>query len=446
MNKIDKNNYFYKEIVCNKNKIIRYFSFEELSALQFIDSLFFLKEYFKEENKFNLSDGEIKIYSLNNLQIIFNRILKRFLQSRFDKYWIVFIKKELNKYLIFRNIFLNNKYSLNPKLIFEYKDSFSLMIDLYQDLNNLKGQVSSHLDLKNKSIEIKHRFEYNNFKNLGWQYKTIHFLQKQINKKLHKFIDCFLIHGSFATKDFLENWSDLDVVIILNNKIFQNVNNLKYVKMKIQKLSLLCQKIDPLAHHLFSFLTKFDLNYYPSYLFPSTLYDYSLLLNGQTKININLRSDKYDKIQIMNNFVNYFRNKVLNQQYSKNHACWKNDVAHLMLWPSFMLQSKNIYISKKYSFKRAKKEFPQIDFGIIDQATQIMKDWSRSNILKYYPDSLFVFLPFKFNQVIINRYKRYLNNKSPQQTSKEIETFTKNALLFLEKTFNSILKDLKNEN
>ena len=427
-------------------KIKNYFLFQELEDIAFIDPLFLLEKHFNNKNNFSLSDKEIKIYSLNNLQSTFNRILDRFLQIRFDKYWIIFIEKELNKYLIFRNVFLNNQYSFNPKPVFSLKNQTLLIINLYKDLNNLKRQILPSLDLEKKSIKIKQRFKYNNFSNLGWQYKTIYFLQKQINKRLSKFIDCFLVHGSFATKDFLENWSDLDTKIILNDFVFESSSNLDYVQKWFKKLSLLCDKIDPLAHHRFSFLTKFDLNYYPSYLFPLILYDYSLLLNGQTKIDVNLRIDKYDKIQAMSNFVNYFRNKISNEQYSKNKSNWKNDLSHLMLWPSFMLQSKNIYVYKKYSFERAKKEFFQIDFSIVDQATQIIKGWSRNNILKYYPDFLFNFFPFRLNQIIFNQYKKYLNNKSLQQTSKEVKIFTKDASLFLEKTFILILKNLKNEN
>ncbi|MHA1751333.1 MAG: hypothetical protein ACTSYZ_03100 [Candidatus Helarchaeota archaeon] len=438
-----KNKYIHKEIFYPQEKISRYFLPLEIELLPFIHPLFFIHAYFREGKHFGIDKKELKIYAFNNLQIIFNKILKRFLQATKDEYYINFTKRELHKYLIFRDILLNRKYSLNPKIIFDTRNKVQLIIDLYQDLNKLKKQIESNLKLQKKHINIKEQFDYNNFKNLGWQYKVINFLQQQTRKNLSQFINYFLIHGSFATRDFLENWSDLDTLVILNDRIFQSIHNLNYAKKYFRKLGLLCYKIDPLAHHQFMFLTNFDLNYYPSFIFPPVLYHYALLINGQPEITINIRPDKYEKIQIMSNFVNYFREKVLKERYSENNFSWKNDLAHIMLWPSLLLQSKNIYIYKKFSFQRAKREFPQIDFKIVDWATEIMKNWSRPNILKYYPNFFFMFLPFYFNKIIINVYIKYLNTLPLSQNSKEIKIITKKALSFLENSFSLILKKLK---
>lgn len=281
-------------------------------------------------------------------------------------------------------------------------------------------------------IKIK-RFEYNSFKNLGWQYKAIHFLQKQVDKKLNKFINCFFIHGSFVTKDFLEDWSDLDAKVIFNYPINP------FAKKLIKKLSLICYKIDPLTHHLFSIISEDDLKYYSNSWLPPSLYKYSLLLNGKSEIVINLKEDK-GNIERMRSFIGYFRDKVSNGEYSKTKADWKNDVAHILLWPSFLLQAKGIVIYKKYSFERVKKEFSKIDFSIVDQATQIRKNWRQVNLLRYYPNFLFLVFPFRLNQIIINRHRKYLNRR-PKQTQEEIKVFTQNALLFLEKSYDLILKD-----
>jgi len=193
------------------------------------------------------------------------------------------------------------------------------------------------------------------------------------------------------------------------------------------------------------FLTNFDLDNYPSFVFPPVLYNESLLLFGQSELNINLRSDKYEKIQAMSNFINYFRDKSLTHQYSQIKGHWKNDLAHLMLWPCFMLQAKGICVYKKYSFGKVKKEFPNVDFCIIDQASDIMKQWSSFNILRYYPNFLFTFLPFRFNQIIINRYRKFINYLPLQINELNVERFTQKALIFLEDTFDLILRNLKNE-
>lgn len=379
-----------------------------------------------------------KINSLNNLQIIFNRVLERFLQTvPQDRSLCGFIQNNLSDYLKLRGAF-------KSRVSFESKNQPQLIIDLYQDLNQLKKEISPKLEFK--KISIVNRFDYDRFKNLGWQYRVIYFLQKQIDKKLNKFVNCFLVHGSFATRDFLEDWSDLDTKIVLKDTIFESTENLNYARKQFAKLSFLCDKIDPLSHHRFSFLTDFDLNYYSRFFLPLVVYKHSLLLNGVSEIRINLRNDKQEQIRQMNNFVDYFRNKVLNKTYSRNLSCWKDDLAHIMLWPCLMLQAKGISVYKKYSFEKSKQEFPSLDFSLVDEATAIMRDWFRPNVLRYYPNFLFTFLPFRLNQTIVNQYRNYLNRRSIQQTAEEVERFTERSLSFLEESFGLISNNLGNEN
>src|SRR3989344_3400405 len=216
---------------------------------------------------------EPKRESLNNLQNIFHRILERYLQTS-DKYYLNFIQDELPRYLSIRN----SEFSFYSKPVFKANPSnqSQLIIDLYNDLNEIKIQILAELNLKSS----------------GWQYQVIHFLQKESSKRLNQFITSFLIHGSFATGDFLKDWSDLDTKIILNDFVFQSSRHLDYAAKWFRKLSLLCDKIDPLSHHRFSFLTNFDLSYYPAFFLPKEVYNYALLLNGQPEIKINLRPDK----------------------------------------------------------------------------------------------------------------------------------------------------------
>ena len=438
-----KNKYIHKELIYPNEKISRYFAPLEWRYLPYIDSLFFLTAYFKGKD-FGINERDLKIYCLNNLQNIFCRILGYFLESRFDKCYQSSIKEKMNKYLIFRNVFLNNPYSANPEPVFDLDNQSQLIIDLYQDLNQLKKKIVDQLDLRESSLNIKKQFDANCLRESAWQYKTIHFLQKKVSQELNSLVISCFIHGSFATEDFLENWSDLDTVFILNNKIFDKIDYLNRARRKLRKLSLLCDKIDPISHHRFFFLTQFDLSYYPSFVFPPVIADYAMLLVGQKEIKINLRPDKYEKIQIMSNFVNYFRDKILNQKYSQDQIHWKNDLAHVMLWPTFMLQAKGISVYKKHSFERVKKEFPEIDFKIVDRATILMENWSRTNLLRYYPNSLFALLPFRLNQIIINQQRRYLNRRI-KQSFREIKQFTQKSLIFLEQSMELVLNKIKNE-
>ena len=428
-----KEDYIYKEVVIGSHKIGRHFSAKEMEFLPSIDSLFFIDTYLKEGKNFNLSEREIKEYCLNNLQTIFYRILNRFLQAVNEYHLNKFIKEQLQFYLFFRKVVSEDKKT-------DYKKPTELVISLYQDLNEVKNRLNP--EVFQQKAATSNKYNHGEFKKSGWQYSTINFLKKRTEKKLNKFITCFLVHGSFATRDFLENWSDLDTLIILNAKTFENTRNLDLVRKEFRKLAFLCHKINPPAHHHFDFFTDFDLNYYPSYLFPPVLYDYALLLFGVTELNLKLRDDRHEKIQILANFVHYFRRKVMRQEYSKKAYEWKNDLGKIMLFPTLLLQAKNINLYKKYSFTMAEKEFPQIDFSVVKQATQMMKDWPNHNLLRYYPNFLFNLLPAIYHRVAFGPYLKYLIRLPVRQSRKDIETISKEGLSFFEKSFNLILQNL----
>ena len=343
-----------------------------------------------------------KEYCLSELQMVFNKMLTNFLEMGPDKYYFKSIENGLNKYSSLRNIHLKEK---NPS---------EIIISIYNDLKKFKKEII--VETKKVPVKINNKFIYPEFKKLGWQYNVINFIQKKVDKKINNFIKIFLIHGSFATKDFVSNWSDLDTKIILNDNVFENSSNLEYVQKWMRKLSLLCDKIDPLSHHRLSFLTEFDLEYYPSFIFPPILYKYSLLLNGKSDLEIHLRNNKIEK----NNLI-----KKLIEQFEKNTNIkslkeWKNNLSCIMLWPTLMLQAKGLEIYKKDSFIKVKKEFPEINFDVIDQATEKMKKWKRINLLKYYPNFLFTLMPFRFNQIVVNRYRRYFNKNIKDNDVRDI--------------------------
>ena len=104
-----------------------------------------------------------------------------------------------------------------------------------------------------------------------------------------------------------------------------------------------------------------------------------------------------------------------------------------MLWPTLILQIKGIEIYKKNSFNKVKKEFPEIDFSVVDQATEKMKNWKRINLLKHYPNFLFTLMTFRFNQIIVHRYIKYFNKHTKDR---EIQDIKNKALRLFEKTFN----------
>lgn len=378
---------------------------------------------------------DLRFSSFDEMQRIFNVVLRKFFKTP-DELVLDAISNELRDYTNFkRNILhIEVKSKANP---------YEVIIGMYNDLLSLlPNSIATSNGLE---ISINKTFDYDKFKKSAWQYKTIRFLQSEAKKHLMPYIDVFLIHGSFATRDFLKNWSDLDTLMVLNNKTFASVGDLKFVKKELRKMALALYKIDPLAHHEFIFLTDLDLKYYPQFLFPAVLFDYSVRILGKDKIKIQLRDDKYDRTHVALKMLNYFKSKKDKNEYSKNNFFWKNDLSMMMLWPSLILQAKDIFVYKKYSFELVKKEFPTLDFLVIDEATKIMRQWRRINLLKFYPDAFFSFLPYIINRKIIGLHRKLSMRAKPKESMTEIKKITDNFIILAERGFD-LIKNINNEN
>lgn len=342
--------------------------------------------------------------NLNQTQLKFNRKLGLFLNAR---------KIPLNICI--------------KDIIFLYKD-FSTRVKNFE------------LPSEDRVVTAKERFSFQDTFKLSRKYKIISLMQDSLNE-VKDLIESVYIQGSFATKDFLENWSDLDVIIVWNANLFKKKENLLRARKVIRKAQLYFYQVDPLAHHSFHMCTVADLDYYPQSIFlPLVVFENSSLLLGKNQLTFKIREDYREQINIISKLVGYFESKLKNP--SRNLYDFKLDVAHILLSPSFLLQSKGIYVYKKFSFDIAKREFPQLDFEIVDWASKIRKSWRTPNILKYYPYVLWKFLPVLFNIIFIHLYTRLIRRKKINiLTEKEVKEFTNKSYIFLKSILKSVQSD-----
>lgn len=289
-------------------------------------------------------------------------------------------------------------------------------------------------ELPESEVVVGERLDDRPLQGASWQYRVIGFIRREVEKKLSLYLQSFIIHGSFATRDFISGWSDLDTQIILTDRVFESVFHLNAARKTFRRLSLLCDKIDPLCHHRFSFLTQFDLRYYPQYFLPLEVYRYGFALLGENKLKVRLREDQEEKRERMKNFVSYFQKRVADEKYRPNQAEFKNDLAHLLLWPSLLLELKGLGVYKRGSFEKAKQEFPTLDFSIIDRVSAMRKDWREVNFLRYYPNWFLVFLPFWWNRMVVAICRRFAGRRSLGHARPEIREVIRQGLSFMEKS------------
>lgn len=298
----------------------------------------------------------------------------------------------------------------------------SKLVGQYQQLKQLRSSLL--LELQDKNLAVPETFDYKRLKNLSPAYGVVKLMREKVFP-IRDFVRTFIIHGSYATQDFIPDWSDLDTMIILKDQTFDSADNLIKVKKVFLKVGILCYWIDPLAHHQLSFVTEFDLGYYPQAFLPLSSYENGLLLLGQGDLCFRLRDDEPERQIMFERFKNHFWHKIEKQEWSQNKYDWKNDLAHVFLLPSLVLQTKGIYVYKRDSFLESRQFFTDLENDLLQKATNIMREWRVANFVRYLPASFVLGLPQRLSRIIVKAFRLPSLRSSPDEGPAEIAEFTK---------------------
>jgi len=298
---------------------------------------------------------------------------------------------QLNQVQIKFHKLINNYFQLPG----ESGNRFSLFSKLYTNLNSLKNKT----DIKTKSFKIEKikKFEFNQYKKFSKKYLNIDFLAKKVRGK--KYIDYLLIHGSYATRDFINNWSDLDIIVVLSDNIFRDEKLFNQACSFFRKISLICYRFDLLAHHRFVFITNFDLKYYPQSFLPLVVYQNCFDLSGRFgQLNFEVRDDYFEKWRILRTSLDYL--KEISQKKKITLWQYKKSLSIVLILPSLLLELKNIYLYKRHSFDSVKKEFPDLDVSLVDDVSKKRVYWKLPWHSFYLSKYLIMFLPIKISNFL----------------------------------------------
>ena len=422
---MDNPPYTYKEVMLGGVRYGRYFSAQELASLPLVDPVFFVAAYRAGEDNFGYSSEQFEAYCANARQLSFNTLLRRYFKAT---------KRELSsitQLALTRYTFFETKPGFTDKYL--HQNPNQILIAVYKDLIASQATLSTGTTVNNLALRS---FRYEEYRKLGWQYAVINELKKQI-EQLAPDVKTFLLHGSFASKDFLPAWSDLDTVVILGGRVFDDETALERLRVELLKLSLLLKKIDPLSHHGFHIFTEAELDYYPTALLPPVIFKDSLLLAGSS-LSIKPRFSRAEVIANIFDFANHFRAQVVTGSLSKNDYEWKNDISRVLLLPALLLQASGETISKKASFERARSAFPSLDLSAVSLATSLMKKWQTRNLLRFYPNIFFTLLPYQLNRKIIQLSGRFNKNNISQDQTKD---YTRKFATLFDSALDLILKN-----
>ncbi|MFC2051603.1 nucleotidyltransferase domain-containing protein [Chloroflexota bacterium] len=452
-----ENSYVKKSVKLGDSEIISFLRSSELPFLAYLNPWIFIFEVLKGANRLHIPI-DLREYVFNAMQGMFARMCYRLFQWGYEEEYLRgFIRTSLFHYLVLRNVYRNNNWVTKKELLIqglppEFRVNCALVLNDSRNMKDYYGMlICTHDDLKQliktsgfetKEVVVPNPelFDRGKYSDSWGKYDSISTLQGEM-QKLTPYLDLAFVHGSFATQDFAKG-SDLDCAVFLNPSVFQDTKTVERVSKELTRLSLIGYKIDVMAHHRLSIFTDVDLMYYPESRTPKVLFEYGVSLwKRNEQIRINLRNDDVERMQDFWSRLYYFRNKLRQNNFSTNILSWKADVSHITFVPALALQAIDIHVYKKYSFDLVKEHFPNVDWSIIDEASQYRNEWGDTiNLLRYYPNRLIMSMPYRVNKAIYERARMAANKKTRIPDRKVIEVFTRRAYELLERVWEEILR------
>jgi len=269
------------------------------------------------------------------------------------------------------------------------------------DIGKLSGLISNQFN------QIPVKKNNNNFKNQLFvpkldlsklendNYKSI---LKTIESKIIScegdYIKHFLLHGSLASNDYVDDWSDLDTWVVLNDSKLKLVKDLEFLFYFFKDLNNHIFEIDPLAHHGFITLLESDLYNYGNDIMPIEVLREAKSFIGDDNIGYDMKDTSKLEIKrllhIKKLFLN-FNSKGIFESHAKNDRYLTIDMINnnigmyqlkyiislIASIPSLYLSSINKPVYKRDSFKNFTAEFGK--FKILEKVTYIRDNFHKYN-------------------------------------------------------------------
>jgi len=235
------------------------------------------------------------------------------------------------------------------------------------------------------------------------------YLKEVLN--IRKFVECdtnyikdVIVHGSIATLDYVENWSDLDLMVILDEQALKTEYDYRSAKYEIENINDSILRFDKHQHHGAHVLIDKDLEMYPSVFLPIELWKdtKSLLRSGEYNFWSVPSCDLERKrlLSIQETFISAQKTGILH-----HHPAWeeylqenfknvntmyqmKYFLSVVMLLPSLFMNLNDVYCEKKDSFELCRKHISPENYKIIDIASHVRSSFEskEASLINEIPD------------------------------------------------------------
>jgi hypothetical protein len=282
----------------------------------------------------------------------------------------------------------NLQYSSNAFLNwFLSKNSKELVQKPYYEIdmmcNFLKNSISTYQNgITNKEYKSK-KINIKNYSLGNSVIKSISNIAKQNNQNAN-----YLLHGSFASNDYVLGWSDIDIFCIVN-KDNLNYKSYKSLVKADRDINSLFQSIDKHQHHGIQYVTNADMLCYNQMFLPVEVLKNSYSLSGNLKQEIKYRNNINDQNQRLISLLNLFKTsketgvfshhkyngEYLREEFKNSENAMyqlKYFLSVIAAIPCYYYNSKNIFLDKPTAIKKIQSK---IDDRILKKTTLIRNKW-----------------------------------------------------------------------
>jgi hypothetical protein len=237
-------------------------------------------------------------------------------------------------------------------------------------------------------------------------------LASYAKRYLQSWTRAVLLHGSLATLDYANDFSDLDTIVIIAKQTFSSSLQLELFRRAYRRSLGYLYWFDPLQHHGHIILTEYDLSWYPERILPIAVFENARSLTGkELKIDFLVRDSTNECLNEFGRVFRAFKDRATQSWFPKDAWTTKSFLSELMLLPSIYSQALGYQCYKKYSFEIARETIPQDIWKVVDEATEIRQKWHyhRVNDLLSRSATHFGLHPWIVKKLSTNRKSRVLS-------------------------------------
>jgi hypothetical protein len=225
-------------------------------------------------------------------------------------------------------------------------------------------------------------------------------------RRLAPYLELALLHGSLATLDYVQGFSDFDTFLIVKRDVVVEHDRLLEFRQPLYNSRQFLLALDPWQHHSHVLITAIDLAFYPQTYFPLVLFKKanSVFTSNVALFSFALRDCTFEEKVQFSRKIDRLRSIASGQRRLAGWYDWKHFLADVFLTPSFYLQLAGQYLDKPASLAICREIFKD-HWGIVEKMSRVRMACSSRIGRLGYPFRLTLRLDPALGQMLCLRVK-----------------------------------------